>query len=411
MVPLLKVLPLGVLFTLLVLFAVAKHLRAIDHADPMHRASWVFLGTVAAGVFVAVNHYWLLVKFQDTVAHVIVLFVALPLLLRHREHAEKIVWIILLATFVTAIWALTHRGKGQGAWLGDENDVTLMLNVGLCFAYFARRDFSSRRKRLLCDAVMVAAVVAVVFSFSRGGFVGLAVAITAIAVLSGKLLKSAMVIAALVTIAVPLLATLEPPEGRGKSRTYLEELRSIGDQSDSTRLARMYVWRGGWVMFKNNPLIGIGAGNFPWRLGSYESHPELTARNTFGRSFAGRAAHSTWFQLLPETGLLGTSAFAVLLVCALRRSYRWVTSSDSSHFRALGGGVCAGLLAFSAAGTFVSALWYPLVWLLFGIAVALRQSPKQHLDPGGLGGRAGRVGQHASPGASARVNGARRKPQ
>jgi O-antigen ligase len=173
-------------------------------------------------------------------------------------------------------------------------------------------------------------------------------------------------------LAIPVLDSLEPRSDRGKSRTYLEEIVSMGDQDDGTRNQRIYTWTAGWVMFKSNPVVGVGAGNFSYRIGDYESHPELERLNIFRRSFAGRSAHSTYFTLFAEYGVPGTVAFLGMLgVCAARAWKFSAPTTRNSHARGLATGVGAALIAFAASGAFVTALYYPQFWLLCSISIYL----------------------------------------
>jgi O-antigen ligase len=368
MLPFLKVLAPGMLATLSVTFAMLSRLRQVRWSDPIVKAFMVMLFGICTGVFYALNTFWLFTCFVNMLTYGIVFLMAMPLLLRSPYCTRIINKTLAASMFVTAVWSVFHAGHGQGAWLGDENDVALFLNIGVCFCYFAARGARTpgERRFLLLTAAVCAA--GTVFSFSRGGFVGLAVGVVAIGVYSRKLLKVLSVATLIGLLILPILATLQPPAGRGKSRTYLEELTSINDKNDSTRLERLYTWTGGWVMFKANPVFGIGAGNYSFALGHYESNPQLQALNTFGRSFAGRAAHSLYFTLLPELGGVGTVSFLVMWFAVLRRTWKESRDVDSVLPKGMAAGIGASLLSYAACSAFVSAFYYPPFWLLCGFA-------------------------------------------
>jgi len=44
---------------------------------------------------------------------------------------------------------------------------------------------------------------------------------------------------------------------------YINEVQSINDTEDSTRIERLRTWEIGWEMFKANPILGVGAKNSP----------------------------------------------------------------------------------------------------------------------------------------------------
>jgi O-antigen ligase len=368
MLPFLKVTAPGMFSTLAVTFAMASRMRQVRWSDPIIRAFMVMLFGICTGVFYALNTFWLFTCFVNMLTYGIVFLLAMPILLRSRYCTRILAKTLAISAFVTAVWSVFHAGHGQGAWLGDENDVALFLNMGVCFCYFMARGARTpgeRRFLLITSAVCAAGTI---FSFSRGGFVGLAVAIVAIGVYSRRLVKVLSIAALIGLLLLPILATLQPPAGRGKSRSYLEELTSIGDTTDSTRLERIYTWTGGWVMFKANPIWGVGAGNYSFTLGYYESYPELQVLNTFGRSFAGRAAHSLYFTLLPELGGVGAVSFLVMWLAVLRRTWRESQRPDSDLPPGMAAGIGTSLISYAACSAFVSSFYYPPFWLLCGFA-------------------------------------------
>ncbi len=80
---------------------------------------------------------------------------------------------------------------------------------------------------------------------------------------------------------------------------------------------RGLMWSQAWQMFVNEPLLGVGFGEYAW---NYFLHIELFADSVFpGQS---RHAHSIVLQLLAETGLLGTACVAMAVGIWAWRSRR-----------------------------------------------------------------------------------------
>ena len=71
---------------------------------------------------------------------------------------------------------------------------------------------------------------------------------------------------------------------------------------------RMFTWGIGWEMFLANPVFGVGQANFPWTIGEY-----MGGRTWQTKSLAGRQAHSLYFTLLPELGLVGVMLFGAMI--------------------------------------------------------------------------------------------------
>ena len=372
MLPFLKVLVLGMLSTLGVMAAVAMRAKEAPWSDTILRCMIIMLFGVCTGVAYATNTFWLFSEFINLLNYAAVFMMAMPILAKNPYCLSILIRIVAGSAFVTAVWGVTHGGHGQGSWLGDENDVALWLNIGTPFCYFAARSAKTRLERYLLLTTAAVCAVATVVSFSRGGFVGLVTAVFAIGLFSRKLVKVLTATALVGLAALPILASLHPPEGRGKSRPYLEELFSINDKQDSTRLERIYTWTGGWVMYKANPIFGVGAGNYPYALSHYEDDPQLRALNVFNRSFGGRQAHSSYFEMLAELGSVGAICFLVMWGTVLRRSWRLSQTPDTHPLGHIAAGVGAGLLSYSTCCAFVSSFYYPPFWLLCGFACMMR---------------------------------------
>jgi O-antigen ligase len=137
-------------------------------------------------------------------------------------------------------------------------------------------------------------------------------------------------------------------------------------------------------MFLNNPILGVGQGNFPW---NFEEAQGAERFNT--RSLAGRAAHSMYFTLIPELGLIGTGLFfgiilsnylAVRRVRLLFRKPKPVTVRDSQQDEvfalATSNSLEAAMVGYLASSVFISTLYYPTFWVLTGLVVALENSTR-----------------------------------
>jgi O-antigen ligase len=135
-------------------------------------------------------------------------------------------------------------------------------------------------------------------------------------------------------------------------------------------------------MFLDQPILGVGQGNFPYVFRDYE----VAAGNyegLHGRSRAGMAAHSIYFTLLPELGIVGTLIFAGMLyhlnkdLGYIRRlNFRKPTGTVNNEIQDmfyLGLAMQGSLIGFLVSGLFISILYYPNFWVLMGFIVALKK--------------------------------------
>src|SRR5262249_34962751 len=146
----------------------------------------------------------------------------------------------------------------------NPNEMCYPLVVGMmiCLYYVSGRRFPMLA-RLLCLAVLVLLGYALTLTHSRGGFLGLLVAL--LSMLLVRLgWRKALPFAVLVLPVVFFLF--------GGRQTDLSVDSGTGQ-------ARVQLWSDGLVLFMGAPLFGIGAGN-------YASAAGLVAHNTFVQDYA-----------------------------------------------------------------------------------------------------------------------------
>jgi O-antigen ligase len=132
--------------------------------------------------------------------------------------------------------------------------------------------------------------------------------------------------------------------------------------------------------YVGNPMIGVGAGNYPYRVADYETAEFVQRADIWNRSLAGRSVHSSYFQLLAELGTLGLIVFVLMMVHVLRQGLKIGRNTKEADTVAvqLAQATAAAMCAFLAAGAFLSALYYPHFWLvcaMSGSVPALMRKP------------------------------------
>jgi O-antigen ligase len=331
------------------------------------RLMFAFLAVIVVGGIATVNQYWWFMTLWSHTITTIFFAVSVPVLFRVSAYRDRMVALFLISYDFLAIWALTHHGVGPGAFLGDENDAGVALGIGVCFAAFLVPAARSRKWKLVFISSALLCAAAIVSTGSRGGFLGLVVAAGAIAWFSRRLVLGLALACALAAVAYPFL-----PSGYVDKR-----LASANDPNDPSRTERLYGWRRGWEMFLDHPILGVGAANYAWRVGEYDSTPKAIEERQNRRSLGSRAAHSVYFQLLPETGLAGTVLYVALLIRSIRTGVRSSRNRSDSSIDAVDTAVArvsaAGLVVLSVSGAFVSVLFYPHFWMLAGLAECIRE--------------------------------------
>jgi len=263
--------------------------------------------------------------------------------------------LLLIGFGAQAIWALGHEGRGLTTHFGDENDLALGMNVALPFAVFGAFAVRARWLRLLLLATAVLFVVAVVVSDSRGGLVGLAGTGGAMLLFARRRVRIGLALAG----AVALLLALAPA-------SYWTEMRTMFDSHDATREERLRSWEQARAVWRDNPVLGVGPGNVAWVIARYESYDTRLTH-----SLGGRAVHSLYFELLADLGLVGAALYGSLAVLLLVRCAAIARGRDVMHAHAWARAIPCSLIACLTTGIFLSVLYYPHLYLMVALTLAI----------------------------------------
>ncbi len=249
-------------------------------------------------------------------------------------------------------------------WHQDPGYAALWTNTWMLVSVFAWLRGAVKAPRWVGPAVVGGLMSASILTYSRTGWLGLAVAVAVLVAVHlrseqrrqalGLLAVSAVVAAALVGFQV----AVDPPQVGGDVVTALEfritNLTNLGvidlgeegvvDPNLVVPDNRVAVWREYGKRFVANPIRGIG-------LGTGWAEPGL------------QEPHNLWLQLLGETGVVGLAGFLFLLSRLGRR-----------------GGVVAGsvLTVVGVAALAQTVLFEPVLW--FGLGLWAAEGARQAGD-------------------------------
>jgi len=288
---------------------------------------------------------------------------------------RRLLWLWLALMGFQAVYAITHEGRGTGGFLGDENDLALALVTALPFA-LAGFERLQGRVRWMLGGVVVLTLLGIVVSFSRGGFVGLVLALGYVFVSSRQKLRS------LAAVAVGCLILYA-----SASQEYIDEMNTIQDTDGGTAKGRKFLWEAAYNMWLDNMLTGVGASNAGLLIGRYQpSHFEGREYNE--RDWSGMALHSAWLTLLSEHGIGGVLIFVGMLsnqfwtIHRLQRDVRArgdVPDDLRRQVESFSIGVNGAVVGFIGSATFLSVLYYPYVWYFTAFAAALDLAVRREL--------------------------------
>ena len=375
-IPILGQLKVQTAFLALFILVVARQIHGAKMGlAPQSRLFLGFLGLAFATFPLATNWFYAY-QFAYALAVTLVGHCAIVYILRSEQDLRTFfAWLIGIHVYLAARYG--GRGwAGGGSFLGDENDFSLALNIALPLTIYLFRQAPTTRSRLCWGVGIGAILIAIVSSFSRGGFVGLA-AIALYWAWSSR--KKSQAIGALALAAILVMAVASPEYWARIGTIFGEDPTGTSDQREN-------YWAAARRMFVASPIWGVGGGNFGVLLPdyAYEIPPELLPNQW------GRATHSLYYQLLAEFGLVGVFLISAVLVLNVR---------DLRQIRALGRkGRCSGSIeqlgnclqlswvGFLISGTFISVLSYPHLYYLTALTVvvhrlALQESTSPQPEP------------------------------
>jgi len=337
----------------------------------------------------------------DLFSKVIVVFVLITNTLTTRARFERFVNVVVLSCCYVAVKVVLDygaglntvedgRAQGAGGLFGNPNDMALNLVAFLPFAVILLLGRSQSMLRAALAIGTPAIVGAIIFSRSRGGMLGLVGMLLVLLFQLRRVRPSvAMTVMAVSLITIPLLPS-----------SFTERMSSIvhpEEDPTGSREARKRLLREAWQAYLDNPVYGLGAGQFH----NY---------NPSGREETWREAHNAWLQVASEMGTGGVLVFAVIVGSgfvagvqasrALRRARRTLKrrSKASSQWLArreplemYAAALLASLTGWLIAAMFASVAYYWTLYLVLSLAITLREIARREVGATGAVERAVRA--------------------
>jgi probable O-glycosylation ligase (exosortase A-associated) len=342
-------------------------------ADPLAKWVPVFLGlmfismlhaTVTlyawAATKLVLGHtmiFWMIARIATTQARLHGIFVAL--LLAH---------LFLLAMNPAVIMNPDVRNYIAGAtFLGDGNDFALSLCIMVPLTVQLAMSAGGVFKKGLAWFAVLMLLFAIVASQSRGATIGLAAVLGFIWLFSPR--KGLSLLGVLLAGVVVVLYA--PPQ-------YFSRLGTIVNyQSEGSASARIVAWKAATRMALDNPILGVGAGQFPSEF-SGKYHPKDEPSGHW------MTAHSSYFLIFGELGFPGLILVLILVVGNVRANLKVRAAiqaragpdparaaEDAMRMLFLTAG---GMIGFAAAGAFLSAVYYPHIFVMSAILISVRSN-------------------------------------
>lgn len=328
--------------------------------------------------------FWLVlqrVSGRDEAVRIAACYAAGATLLAIHGIIQQIVPVGISPTQISSDLVL-HQGIRSGSFYGATTLGGLMV---LAVAPAAGVALSSRRRsvQILMGLCILLCVIAIIFTRTRGSWLGLAVALALIGV---SVRPSGKTLAAVAFAGVALALVLGP--------VVVQRLYTLADpEQDISLMARAQYYAAAARIGQAHPVLGLGWGCYfdvdaILQAGEYVKVPFVEAVAS-GENMKGidrheppgeATVHSAYLQLFVKTGILGLGAFLALIVVWLERVWRGRnTRFQRDGVQALFIGITAGIAGYLFHSTFENFFQWPVMaqsfWLLFGLSFVLAPEP------------------------------------
>jgi putative inorganic carbon (HCO3(-)) transporter len=313
---------------------------------------------------------------------------ALVVLVRDRDGLRAAVWGIVLAgggvaaisvvQYVTGSYGSSFFGLAHAArmnivgeiddfriagTLEDPNFFAQMMVVVVPLGIERARNEHHTGARALAAVCASLAGLAMLFTSSRGGLIGLAVGVLLALRLAGATWWSLAAVAVAGAIAGVVLF---PNAARRVAELQDISEVSSSESADPALRGRTSEMLAAVLMFRDRPVLGVGAGNYPHRYAEYALPLGLDTREE-------RSAHSMPLNVAAETGVVGVVSFGAVLGLAgarLGTARRRLVQAGFGTDAELVAALRIGFVVFLVCSLPLHLSYPRMVWVLVALALA-----------------------------------------
>lgn len=219
---------------------------------------------------------------------------------------------------------------------------------------FAFEKKNARGSRIMAMLVMAVFIIALVLSYSRAAWLGVAFSLLVFIIIKLKIKFSWLLVMGIVvfgflfTFQQQILNSLERNE-QDSSTNFAEHIQSIANiSSDASNLERINRWKSAIRLFEARPFWGWGPGTYQFVYGPMQRSTEKTIISTNFGDMGN--AHSEYIGPLSESGLFGMLSMLLIAVLSVYFGLKIYHKAKDQHIRFLGLAVTLSLISYFVHG-------------------------------------------------------------
>ena len=243
-----------------------------------------------------------------------------------------------------------------GSFFADNNDMALALNMTIPMLFYLAKNEKNKRLKMAFWFTFASSIVSVVFTYSRGGFLALAI------VLAFLFFKSQhKTIAVMILSVVLIIGAIYIPV------QWFERIDTIRSyEEDSSVRGMINAWKTALNLAKDRPLIGGGVETFIRPVFRIYAPVRSNVHDV----------HSVYFEVLGEHGFVALGLFILLMLYSLstaqklkktvrdNHDFKWV-EDYSSMFQ-------MSLIAYMVGGLFLGRAYFDLYYHIIAMIIIMQ---------------------------------------
>jgi hypothetical protein len=259
---------------------------------------------------------------------------------------------------------LAQRAQGP---IGDPNRYAQILIVLLPLAFF--RSFDEKKWKFKLLAIVSAGLIlsGILLTYSRGAFVSICLIMLLMTIL--RYIKPYQIIVSLLGLLLIVFIASPGYFTRMSSLAGIQGLFSSEKtaETDAVILGRTTEMLAAFLVFLDHPIVGVGPGQYvKFYAMDYQDNPDIAMR----RLDKGRRAHSLYFELAAETGIVGLGSFIIVVFFTMYQLWK-VRRSWKDHSREYANYATAfflSIVGYLSTSVFLSFGFQRFFWVLVALA-------------------------------------------
>lgn len=295
-------------------------------------------------------------------------FFIITLTIREAKQAKRILACSLAGIAIGAL-CVVHQGLGGDAraagFFGHPMTFAgyFCIYLPLLFVLLFEESTASRW-RWYMGGLLILLSAALLYNATRGAWLAVA-SVTVLLLLYYLFRPDYRKLAACVVCFLIIVGA-----GLSQYQPFVDRMVTITDENYQSNTERLLIWHSAYEMFKDQPVTGVGLGqykdNYQKKYISPEAKEPLLAH-----------AHNNFMQMLAENGLIGFAGFMTLISCFIGYSFKRFWQEGNPYALMM----CASALALVLQGlteyNFGNGAVMKSFWLVQGCLLVLSQNWKK----------------------------------